>query len=46
MNVIGVRFKRAGQIYYFDPGDLEIEQGSHVIVETARYRIWISGYSQ
>lgn len=36
MNVIGVRFKRSGKIYYFDPGDLEIEQGSHVIVETAR----------
>jgi len=36
MNVIGVRFKRAGKIYYFDPGDLEIEEGSHVIVETAR----------
>lgn len=36
VNVIGVRFKRAGKIYYFDPENLEIEQGSHVIVETAR----------
>ncbi len=28
--------KKAGKIYYFDPGDLEIEKGQHVIVETAR----------
>lgn len=34
--VVGVRFKDAGKIYYFDPGDFEIEKGSHVIVETAR----------
>ncbi|RXZ01068.1 PSP1 domain-containing protein [Fictibacillus sp. S7] len=34
--VVGVRFKKAGKIYYFDPGDLEILKGSFVIVETAR----------
>jgi cell fate regulator YaaT (PSP1 superfamily) len=34
--IIGVRFKKAGKIYYFGPGNLEIEQGQHVIVETAR----------
>ncbi|HHV56437.1 MAG TPA: stage 0 sporulation family protein [Firmicutes bacterium] len=34
--VVGVRFKKAGKIYYFDPGELELPQGSHVIVETAR----------
>ncbi len=34
--VIGVRFRTAGKIYFFDPGDLEIKRGSHVIVETAR----------
>lgn len=34
--VIGVRFKPAGKIYYFDPGDLNIQQRDHVIVETAR----------
>lgn len=34
--VVGVRFKRAGKIYYFDPGDLPIERDHHVIVETAR----------
>lgn len=36
MNVIGVRFRRAGKIYYFDPIGLDIEQGDNVIVETAR----------
>jgi len=35
-DVVGVRFKRAGKIYYFDPVDLTIEKESHVIVETAR----------
>ena len=36
MKVIGVRFRNAGKIYYFDPKDYEIEKGQHVIVETAR----------
>ncbi|AFK85665.1 MULTISPECIES: PSP1 domain-containing protein [Thermoanaerobacterium] len=34
--VVGVRFKKAGKIYYFDPGDLPINVGDNVIVETAR----------
>ncbi len=34
--VIGVRFRRAGKIYHFDPGGLKIERGTNVIVETAR----------
>ena len=34
--VIGVRFRRAGKIYYFSPGKLEIHANDHVIVETAR----------
>ena len=34
--VIGVRFRTAGKIYYFDPGKFEVRQGDHVIVETAR----------
>lgn len=34
--IIGVRFRPAGKIYYFDPAGLEIEVGTHVIVETAR----------
>ncbi|MFD1926732.1 stage 0 sporulation family protein [Sporosarcina siberiensis] len=34
--VVGVRFKKAGKIYYFDPRDYELEEGNYVIVETAR----------
>lgn len=36
INVIGVRFRRAGKIYYFDPAGYEIEMGQNVIVETSR----------
>ena len=36
IKVVGVRFRTAGKIYYFDPGKLNIDLGSHVIVETAR----------
>ena len=34
--VVGVRFRTAGKIYYFDPGDIEIKRAANVIVETAR----------
>ena len=34
--VIGVRFRTAGKIYFFDPGKLEVKRNGHVIVETAR----------
>lgn len=36
INVVGVRFRTEGKVYYFDPGELEIKRGDHVIVETAR----------
>lgn len=36
VRVIGVRFRTAGKIYYFDPGKLDIKKSDHVIVETAR----------
>ena len=36
VKVVGVRFRTAGKIYYFDPGDFELSRGKHVIVETAR----------
>ena len=36
VNVIGVRFRSAGKIYFFDPSGYEINQGDNVIVETAR----------
>jgi cell fate regulator YaaT (PSP1 superfamily) len=35
-DVVGVRFKKAGKIYYFDPGELSIEKDDFVIVETVR----------
>ncbi len=34
--IIGVSFRQAGKVYYFDPGDRQIERGQHVIVETAK----------
>ena len=36
IKVVGVRFKKAGKIYYFDPKDLNIEKENFVVVETAR----------
>ena len=35
-NIVGVRFKAVGKIYYFDPLDFDIKEGDSVIVETAR----------
>ena len=49
VNVIGVRFRQAGKIYYFDPLDLPVKPGQHVIVETARgveYGLVMSGPRQ
>ncbi len=34
--VIGVRFKKVGKVYYFDPCGFTVKKGDHVIVETAR----------
>ena len=34
--IIGVRFRQAGKVYYFDPGDVTLERNQHVIVETAK----------
>ena len=34
-NIVGVRFKKPGKIYFFDPGNLKIKKDSYVIVETA-----------
>ena len=36
INVIGVRFRPAGKVYFFDPAGMDIKTGDHVIVETAR----------
>ena len=35
-SVVGVRFKNAGKLYYFDPGKLWPAAGDFVVVETAR----------
>lgn len=36
IKIVGVRFKSAGKIYYFDPVNLEVEKNQDVVVETAR----------
>ena len=36
IKIVGVKFRPAGKIYYFDPADLPLPVGSYVIVETAR----------
>ncbi|EOD01060.1 PSP1 domain-containing protein [Caldisalinibacter kiritimatiensis] len=36
VTVVGVRFKKAGKIYYFDPDNIDIKEGDNVILETAR----------
>jgi len=35
-NIVGVRFKKASRVYYFDPSDIELEVNDFVIVQTAR----------
>ncbi len=35
-NIVGIRFRRAGKVYYFDPQDIELEVNDRVVVETAR----------
>lgn len=36
VNVVGIRFKKVGKIYYFDGDGREYSQGEHVVVETSR----------
>ena len=36
ITVVGVRFRRAGKVYYFDPKNFDVKRGTHVIVETSR----------
>jgi cell fate regulator YaaT (PSP1 superfamily) len=35
-NITGIRFKRAGKIYYFDAGDIELQAGDQAVVKTSR----------
>ena len=34
--IVGIRFQRAGKIYYFDPAGINLEVNDHVVVKTAR----------
>ncbi len=34
--IVGIRFKTAGKVYYFDPADLDLEINDYVVVETSR----------
>lgn len=36
VEIVGVRFRKAGKIYYFDPKGLRLSVGTKVIVETVR----------
>jgi len=36
VKIIGVRFNKSGKTYYFSPGEIEVQKGDGVIVETAR----------
>jgi len=35
-NTVGIRFKRAGKVYYFDAGDIALEVGDYAVVKTSR----------
>ena len=39
IKVVGIRFQRAGKIYYFDPLDYDLETAMHVIVELSLIHI-------
>ena len=35
-NIIGVRFKKLGKIYFFNPKNVNVKKGDKVIVETSQ----------
>jgi len=35
-NIVGIRFKRAGRVYYFAPADIELAVNDYVVVKTSR----------
>ena len=35
-NITGIRFKRAGKVYYFDAGEIELQAGDYAVVKTSR----------
>jgi len=36
VNIVGIRFKKAGRVYYFDPAGIELEVNDYAVVQTAR----------
>ena len=36
IKIVGVRFRNAGKVYYFDPKEFTLSVGEHVIVETSK----------
>jgi len=36
VKIVGIRFRRAGRVYYFDPAGIELEAGDYVVVKTGR----------
>ncbi len=36
IKIVGVRFRNAGKVYYFNPNDLQVRIGEHVIAETSK----------
>jgi cell fate regulator YaaT (PSP1 superfamily) len=36
IDIVGIRFKRAGKVYYFDPAGIDLEVGDYTVVETTR----------
>ena len=36
VEIVGIRFRRTGKVYFFDPGSLKLRPGSYAVVETAR----------
>lgn len=44
IKVVGIKFKDAGKLYYFSPGDINVKMGDCVIVETARGLEFRQGY--
>jgi hypothetical protein len=36
VEIVGIRFRTTGKVYFFDPGKLKLRAGSYAVVETAR----------
>ena len=43
-NIIGVRFKKAGKIYFFDPDGKQVKKGDKIVVNAGTRASYTSGY--